>query len=728
MSGSDVVNAIANCTLPDPHGVLGAHPLPDGTHMVHACVPGARRIEVIAGDGTPTALAPLHDAGIFGGRVGGLTPPNYWLRITPAQGSAVDIRDPYAFLPTLGDLDLHLTSEGRHGALWTRLGANAREVDGVAGVGFAVWAPNARSVSVVGDFNGWDGRVHQMRSLGQSGIWEIFVPGATPGDRYKFEIRCVDGHSRARADPLARQVEPMPGTASVVDVSHYAWGDAAWMQARAVRTPYAEPMSTYEVHLPSWRRNDLEGNRSLTYLELADDLTAYVVEMGFTHVELMPVMAHPFPGSWGYQVTSYFAPLPSQGSPDDLRLLIDTLHRSGIGVILDWVPAHFPRDDWALALFDGTPLYEHDDPRMGAHPDWGTLIFNFGRHEVRNFLIASARYWLEEFHVDGLRVDAVASMLYLDYSREPGEWVPNAVGGRENLDAMRFLSELNEDCHRESPGVAMIAEESTAWPGVSRPTASGGLGFGFKWNLGWMHDVLAFLARDPIHRRHHHREITFSLLYAFTEHFVLPLSHDEVVHGKGSLISRMPGDRWQQFAGLRALYAYMWAHPGKKLLFMGGEFAQDAEWGHDRSLDWHLLAHGHHEGVRQVVRDLNHLYRAHPALWCADSRPEGFVWLEPDDAGAGVLAFSRVDPDGDDIVVCVLNLTPVPRHGYRVGLPAPGHWREALNTDSRHYGGSDCGNMGGVDADDQSWHRQQWSAEVTVPPLGVVWLVPESST
>ncbi len=498
------------------------------------------------------------------------------------------------------------------------------------------------------------------------------------------------------------------------------------MDERKSSDQLARPISIYEVHAGSWRLNPLEGNRSLTYGELADELSAYVRDMGFTHVELLPVMGHPFDGSWGYQVTSYFAPTPRWGGPDDFRKFVDQMHADGIGVILDWVPAHFPRDAWALARFDGTALYEHEDPRRGEHPDWGTLVFNYGRHEVRNFLLSNALFWAREYHVDGIRVDAVASMLYLDYSRKEGEWVPNEFGGREDLDAVSFLKELNEVLHGREPGVISAAEESTAWPGVSRPTYVGGLGFGFKWNMGWMHDTLGYFEHDPIHRRFHHHELTFSLMYAFSENFILPLSHDEVVHGKGSLLSKMPGDRWQQLANLRSLYAYMWAHPGKKLLFMGGEFAQEQEWSHSRSLDWHLLEDPGHGGMQNLVRDLNHLYRDTPAMWEVDFEPSGFYWIEPNDADRNVVVFARAGADpAKDVAVCVMNLSPIPREGYRIGLPKQGRWREALNTDAEHYGGSNVGNYGGVEAEDMAWMSQPYSAAITMPPLGVVWFVPD---
>jgi 1,4-alpha-glucan branching enzyme len=619
-----------------------------------------------------------------------------------------------------GELDVYLARAGRHEDLYAKLGAHALE----GGVSFAVWAPNAEAVSVVGDFNGWEARANPLRSLGDSGIWEGFVEGAEAGARYKYAVRARDGALLLKADPLAFSAERPPATASVVHESRYEWADAEWLDRRRAHDSHGGPMSIYEVHLGSWRRNPLEGNRALTYLELADELAAYATDLGFTHVELLPVMEHPFAGSWGYQVTGYFAPTARFGPPDDFKAFVDRLHGHGLGVILDWVPAHFPRDDFALARFDGTALYEHDDPRRGSHPDWGTLVFNLGRNEVRNFLLANALFWLREYHADGLRVDAVASMLYLDYSRREGEWVPNAFGGNEDLEAVSFLKELNELVHAREPGVVSAAEESTAWPGVSRPTYLGGLGFGFKWNMGWMHDTLDYFRRDPIHRRHHHHQLTFSLMYAFSENFVLPLSHDEVVHGKGSLVSKLPGDRWQKLANLRALYGYMWAHPGKKLLFMGGELAQWQEWSHERSLDWHLLEEADHAGVQALVRELNRVYRDEPALWERDFDPSGFRWLEPNDAAANVLAFVRFGLEEERALVCVCNLSPVPRPSYRVGLPRGGRWREALNTDSSSFGGSGVGNLGAVEAEPHPWHEQPFSAELTLPPLGVLWLVP----
>jgi 1,4-alpha-glucan branching enzyme len=618
----------------------------------------------------------------------------------------------------MGELDLHLAGEGRHETLYEKLGAHVTD-DGVA---FAVWAPNAAKVSVVGDWNDWDGSVDPMEQRGVSGIWEAVVPEAREGSLYRFEITTSEGRVLLKSDPYAFATETPPANASRVFASRHEWGDEAWFERRRAAEVLAQPLSIYEVHLGSWRRTP--DGEPLSYRDLARQLADYVAELGFTHVELLPVMEHPYSGSWGYQVSGYFAPTARFGDPDEFRWFVDHLHQNGIGVILDWVPAHFPRDDWALARFDGTALYEHEDPRRGAHPDWGTLVFNYGRNEVRNFLLANALYWLREFHADGIRVDAVASMLYLDYSRAEGEWVPNEFGGREDLDAVEFLKELNLLVHGREPGVISAAEESTAWPGVSRPTHLGGLGFGFKWNMGWMHDTLDYFERDPVYRRFHHHQLTFSLMYAFSENFVLPLSHDEVVHGKRSLIDKMPGDRWQKLANLRALYAYMWAHPGKKLLFMGGELAQWGEWDAESSLDWHLLDDRDHQGVRTLVRDLNRIYRETHALWEIDFEPGGFRWLEPNDAANNVLAFARLGSVRKRELVCVLNLSPLPRYGYRVGMPTGGRWHEVLNTDSDHYGGSGVGNLGSVEAEDIAWHDQPHSAELTLPPLGAVWLAP----
>jgi 1,4-alpha-glucan branching enzyme len=607
-----------------------------------------------------------------------------------------------------GEIDIWLARAGRHEQLYEKLGAHV--VDG--GVRFAVWAPNAHYVSVVGDFNDWNPAASPLAPVAETGIWEGIVEGAYTSQRYKFHL---DGHEKA--DPLAFEAEVPPKNASVIFESTYEWGDSQWLAARREQEPLERPLAIYELHAPSWRNG-------LGWRELAEQLASYVSDLGFTHVELLPVMHHPFSGSWGYQVTGFYAPLSTMGSPDDFRYFVDHLHQAGIGVILDWVPAHFPRDDWALANFDGTALYEHSDPRRGAHPDWGTLVFNLGRTEVQNFLLANALFWLREYHADGLRVDAVASMLYLDYSRKEGEWIPNRFGGREDLDAVAFLKELNELVHAREPGIISAAEESTAWPGVSRPTYVGGLGFGFKWNMGWMHDTLAYFEHDPIHRAHHHHELTFSLVYAWNENFILPLSHDEVVHGKRSLLAKMPGDRWQQLANLRALLAYMWAHPGKKLIFMGAELANPWEWTEADELPWWLLEHGEHAGVRDLVRDLNAAYRANPALWQVDFSHEGFRWLEPNDAANNALAFTRLASDGAQPVICVANLSPVSREGYRLGVPLAGAWTEIVNTDSTFYGGSGVGNLGEVAAEKRAWHEQPFSLELTLPPLAVLWLRP----
>jgi 1,4-alpha-glucan branching enzyme len=614
--------------------------------------------------------------------------------------------------PRWGDVDRYLFSEGRHHRLWEHLGAHPGSHEGQTGTWFAVWAPNAEAVSVVGDFNGFDRQAHTMTPVFSTGVWSCFAAGATVGQCYKFAIRARSGEWKEKADPMAFATEVPPRTASIITASEYAWGDDEWMQHRASVNPWNEPMSIYEVHLPSWR-----GPK--TYVDFAHEIAGHVKHLGFTHVELLPVAEHPYGPSWGYQVTSYFAPTSRFGSPDDFRGLVDHLHAEGLGVIVDWVPAHFPKDDFAIARFDGTALYEHADPRQGEHPDWGTMVFNFGRTEVRNFLIANALFWLEAFHVDGLRVDAVASMLYLDYSRNDGEWVPNQHGGRENLDAVQFLRELNTVVHGAHPGVLMIAEESTAWPSVSRPVDGGGLGFGFKWNMGWMHDTLQYFGREAVHRQYHHSELTFGLLYAFTENFVLPLSHDEVVHGKGSLISRMPGDVWQQRANLRCLYAWMFAHPGKQLLFMGSEFGQWSEWNSEGQLDWWLLNDPAHSGIMDLVGALHRAQRKLPALWQRDFEPEGFGWVVADDAANNLFSFVRWGNTGAAPVVCIANLSPVPRLAHPITLPAGGTWREVLNTDASEFGGSGVGNGGFVQADSLG------RATVVVPPLAVLWLAHE---
>jgi len=626
----------------------------------------------------------------------------------------------------VSDYEAYLFGEGHWLRAWEKMGARPAEREGVRGYSFAVWAPNARGVSVVGDFNDWDGRAHPLGSLGASGLWEGFVPGLPAGTVYKFEIHLEHGPPIIKADPFALAAELPPRTASVTsDLGSHVWRDAAWMQERRERNPLDRPMAIYEVHAGSWRRNPHEGHRQLTWRELAAELVPYVVETGFTHIELMPVMEHPFDGSWGYQVTGYFAPTSRHGTPDDFRFFVDECHTHGIGVILDWVPGHFPKDAHGLARFDGTALYEHADPRQGEHQDWGTLIFNYGRHEVRNFLIANALYWLESFHVDGLRVDAVASMIYLDYSRGEGQWVPNAYGGRENLEAIDFLRELNTVAHGHHPGTAIIAEESTAFPAVSRPTWVGGLGFTFKWNMGWMHDILTYVQKDPVYRRWEHQHLTFSMLYAYNENFILPFSHDEVVHGKRSMMDKVPGDEWQKAATLRALYTFMFAHPGKKLLFMGLEFGQWHEWRHNVSLDWHLLDEPLHAGIHRHMADLNRVYRHEAALHEVDFDPAGFSWIDCNDWDSSVISFVRRAHNPRDFVVAVLNWTPIVRTGYRIGVPEAGYYREILNSDAGLYGGSNVGNEGGVETEPVAAHGHMQSLSLTLPPLAALLLKPD---
>ena len=709
--------ALVDGTHSQPHQVLGAHADSDGV-TVRVLRPDATEVDVVVGR---ERFPMQHEySGVWVAELPMTKVPDYRLAVAYG-GDKLPADDPYRFLPTLGEMDQHLISEGRHEQLWEVLGAHAHTYETpngpVQGVAFAVWAPNAQGVRVVGDFNYWNGTSTPMRSLGSSGVWEVFVPEIGPGTRYKYEIIGRDGVRRLKADPMAQATEVPPATASVVFSSDYRWADADWMTQRAERPAHASPMSIYEVHLGSWRQG-------LSYQQLAEELTNYVVAHGFTHVEFLPVMEHPFGGSWGYQVSAYYAPTARFGNPDDFRHLVDRLHQAGIGVIVDWVPAHFPKDEFALARFDGTPLYEHADPRRGEHPDWGTYVFDFGRPEVRNFLVANAVYWCEEFHIDGLRVDAVASMLYLDYSRNEGEWSPNAYGGRENLDAVQFLQEMNATVYKREPGAFTVAEESTAWPGVTRGTHLGGLGFGLKWNMGWMHDSLGYLAREPIHRQWHHNELTFALVYAWSENYLLPISHDEVVHGKGSLLGKMPGDHWQKRANLRAFLAYMWAHPGKQLLFMGSEFGQESEWSEGRSLDWWLLDQPDHDALSRLVTDLNAVYRSSPALWSLDTEPAGFEWIDANDAGGNTLSWIRRGSEGE-VVACVVNFSAVPHHDYRVGLPVGGTWSEVINTDALDYGGSGVGNFGAVAAEQIEWHGRPFSASLSVPPLGAVWLRPE---
>jgi 1,4-alpha-glucan branching enzyme len=725
------IEAIVRGQHGDPFAVLGPHRVDAGGKpaiAVRAFLPDAATARVLPrGDGgPPLAMERVDDAGLFEAVVLAATEPfAYRLEVRSADGGAREVEDPFRLPPVLTPYDLYLLAEGRHEDAYDKLGAHRRALDGKEGVLFAVWAPNARRVSVVGDFNDWDGRRHPMRRHPGAGIWEIFVPDVPEGACYKFEVLAASGDLLAlKADPYAFAFEPATasGASVVCTLEGFEWRDGEWLAARERRNALDAPVAIYEVHLGSWMRVPEEGDRPLTYRELAERLPAYVRDMGYTHVELLPVAEHPFYGSWGYQTIGMFAPTRRYGTPHDFMTLVDALHRAGIGVLVDWVPAHFPRDPHGLVYFDGTHLYEHADPRQGAHPDWGTLVYNYGRNEVQNFLLASGLFWLDRYHVDGLRVDAVASMLYLDYSRRAGEWVPNPHGGRENLDAIAFLRRFNELAYREHPGAMTAAEESTAWPMVSRPTWLGGLGFGYKWNMGWMHDVLDYLSREPIHRKHHHHQLTFGLLYAWHENFVLALSHDEVAHGKGSLLGKMPGDEWQRFANLRALHAFMYGHPGKKLLFMGGEFAQSREWHHDRSLDWHLLEAGpyHHRGMQRLVRDLNHLYRREPALHEVDFSPAGFEWMDCNNWEQSIVAFVRRARNPEDCVLVVCNFTPVPRAGYRIGVPAWGFYRELLNTDAACYGGSNVGNAGGVEAQAIPWHGQPHSVVLSLPPLGVL--------
>ncbi|MFF7288647.1 1,4-alpha-glucan branching enzyme [Streptomyces griseorubiginosus] len=695
----------------DPHALLGAHPVAGGI-VFRALRPFARAVSVVI-DGMRSGLASEGD-GLFSALLPLDAIPDYTLLVAYADGEQ-EVHDPYRFLPALGETDLHLIREGRHEQLWKALGAEPITHQGVTGTRFAVWAPNAQGVRVAGEFTHWDGQAFPMRSLGASGVWELFLPGIGEGARYKFEITSRHGDRFLKADPMARATEVPPATASVVTSSRYEWSDQEWMDRRGATPVHEAPFSVYEVHLPSWRKG-------LTYRQLAEELPAYVKELGFTHVELMPVAEHPFGPSWGYQVTGFYAPTSRLGSPDDFRFLVDALHRAGIGVIMDWVPAHFPKDDWALARFDGEPLYEPGDWRRAEHPDWGTYEFDFGRVEVRNFLVANAVYWCEEFHIDGLRVDAVASMLYLDYSRDSGQWSPNVFGGREDLDAVAFLQEMNATVYRRAPGVVTIAEESTAWDGVTRPTDSGGLGFGLKWNMGWMHDSLGYISHEPVHRKYHHNEMTFSMVYAYSENYILPISHDEVVHGKQALVSKMPGDWWQRRADHRAYLGFMWAHPGKQLLFMGQEFAQGAEWSQEHGPDWWLLdpaysAEPDHRGVRDLVRDLNAVYRETPALWQRDTDPGGFRWVLGDAAEDNVFAFLRFDAQGTPLLA-VSHFSPAVREDYRLAVPEGFPlWREVLNTDSARYGGGDVTCPDPVKTEDGA-------LRLTLPPLATVWLTP----
>jgi 1,4-alpha-glucan branching enzyme len=708
-----------------PHTLLGMHPLGDGSGIVvRAFVPDAAQVEI-----EPThekkkpslKLQKVHNGGLFEGTSREASHVfAYDLIVTDRTGRKRRTRDPYSFLPTLGETDLYLFGKGDERRIYDKLGAQLRTIDGVAGTSFAVWAPNAQRVSVVGNFNNWDGRFHPMRNLGSSGVWEIFIPSVGEGSLYKFEILDAHGHVVVKTDPFGFFFEMPPKQAAIVwNNQKHKWNDAAWLKLRGNRNPLRSPMSIYEVHLGSWRKKT--AFESAGYREITPLLVDYVRKMGFTHVEFMPLAEHAFYPSWGYQVTGFYAPTSRYGTPEDFQYLVDSLHEAGIGVIVDWVPAHFPRDEWALARFDGTALYEHEDPRKGAHQDWGTLIFNFGRHEVVNFLVANALFWCDRFHIDGLRVDAVASMLYLDYSRKAGEWIPNEFGGRENIEAVEFLKKFNHVVHTEQPGVITIAEESTAWPQVTRPPYLGGLGFSFKWNMGWMHDTLNYFGREPVHRKYHQNDLTFAMIYHYHENFILPLSHDEVVHGKGSLRGRMPGDDWQGFANLRALLGYQWLFPGKKLLFMGCEIGQRAEWNANGQVDWWLLEAGpFHRGIQRFVEDLNKLYQREPALWDLDYDHAGFFWMDCSDVENSILSFVRQSEGGKSQLLIIMNLTPVPRFAYRIGLPQGGRWSEVVNSDAEAYGGSNLGNLGGVVADEYKVHGQPFSAEFTLPPLSII--------
>ncbi len=716
------IESLLNGDHGSPFELLGPHP--DGDNVsVRAFRPTARRLWIVdETSGERSEMNRLHDEGFFELSVPGEWPGLcYHYEAETFEDETETFADPYAFPPLLTEYDLYLFGQGELLYGYEKLGAHLREVNGVKGVNFAVWAPNAYRVSILGDFNRWDRRVHPMRTHGLSGVWELFVPGLNEGTVYKFELRSrLGGYQTEKADPYGFFSEKRPRTASIVaNLKTYQWLDAEWMSARAAHNPLNSPLSFYEVHLGSWRRRP--DGTWLSYRELADELVRYVKDLGYTHIELMPVAEHPLDASWGYQTAGYFAPTSRFGTPDDFMYFVDICHQNDIGVILDWVPAHFPKDGYSLSYFDGTHLYEHADARKGEHPDWGTYIFNYGRNEVRNFLISNALFWLKEYHIDGLRVDAVSSMLYLDFGRRGGEWLPNQFGGNENLEAISFMKEANEVLHRECPGAMTIAEESTAWPMVSRPTYLGGLGFTLKWNMGWMHDTLDYMKTDPLYRRYAHHRITFSLIYAFSENFVLSLSHDEVVHGKGSLIGKMSGsDWWQKFASLRLLFGYQYTHPGKKLNFMGQEFAQWREWSEERSLDWDLLNWPTHSRMQAWVRDLNHFYREQPALYETDFSSKGHRWIESNDADQSVFSYLRFADDPSDFVVVACNFTPIPRHNYRIGVPAAGRYVELMNSDSAHYGGGNMGNLGGVETDSVSWHAWDQSLSLTVPPLAVI--------
>jgi 1,4-alpha-glucan branching enzyme len=724
---SEDIRRLVRIELPDPHSILGVHPYAmKGKKgiVVRAFHPEATRAELLIKGRRPVVMKKCHPGGLFAAFISHRRLPfPYRLRFTFADGKHWESHAPYRFFPTLGDIDLYLAGQGSHERLYEKLGAHLREMDGVAGVSFAVWAPSAKRVSVVGEFNGWDGRLFPMRRMGASGIWELFVPGLGPGDLYKYEIKTASGNLRLKTDPYAFAMEVRPGTASIVwDTEAYGWHDSRWMASRTGVNLRQQPMAIYEVHLGSWMRVSDEENGWLTYRELAPRLIEHVKKFGFTHVELLPVAEHPFDGSWGYQVTGYYAPTSRFGNPDDFKYFVDTCHQHGIGVIVDWVPGHFPKDDWSLRLFDGTALYEHRDPREGEHAEWGTLIFNFGRHEVRNFLIANALFWLDRYHIDGLRVDAVASMLYLDYGKKDGEWIPNRYGGNHNLEAIDFFRKLNELVYGLFPDCFTVAEESTDWSGVTSPAYLGGLGFGFKWDMGWMHDTLLYFGKEPVHRKYHLNTLTFSMMYAYSENFILPFSHDEVVHGKRSMLNKMPGDEWQKFANLRLVLGYMYTHPGKKLLFMGAELAPWDEWYHAKGLDWHLESDPMRRRFQRFMVDLGRLYREHPALWELDPLPEGFSWIDCNDSNSSVVSYIRFGKKTH--LVCILNLTPVPRRGYRIGVPDKHGYYERINSDSAYYGGSNLGNASYVAVQDIAFHGFAHSIALTLPPLACLILEP----
>ncbi len=730
----DQIKRIIDSEHYDPFQVLGAHEVQvDGKNAVaiRAFLPEAKEAFVLdlkdSQNGYP--MNRVHPKGFFEA-----TFPDkkevfsYKLKVINSHGQEKIFLDPYSFLPILSDYDLYLFNEGSHHRIYEKLGTHILEVNGIKGVHFSVWAPNALRVSVVGNFNNWDGRTHQMRNLGNSGVWELFIPGLLEGGLYKFEIKAKDKQIHLKADPFKFASELRPKTAGIIydiNIDKYTWHDQQWIQERDASNRLESPVSIYEVHLGSWMRVKEENNRWLTYRELAHKLVEYVNNMGFTHIELLPIAAHPYDGSWGYQVSGYYAPTARYGNPEDFMYLVDCCHQNGVGLILDWVPSHFPKDSHALSWFDGSAIYEHVDPRMGEHKEWGTKVFNYGRNEVRSFMLSNAIFWTDKYHLDGLRVDAVASMLYLDYARHEGEWIPNKYGGKENLEAIDFLKKVNESVYKYHPGAMMIAEESTAWPGVSRPTYLGGLGFGFKWNMGWMHDTLEYMCKEPVFRKFHHSNLTFSLLYAFSENFILPLSHDEVVHGKRSLLDKMPGDIWQKFANLRLLLGFMYGHPGKKHLFMGGEFGQWIEWDYNRSLDWHLLEYDSHRKLQQFVRDLNRIYQSEPALYEVDFHYSGFEWIDFRDAEGSIISFMRKGKHPNDILIFVLNFTPVPRVRYKVGVPFLAFYREILNSDSEVYFGSNLGNGGGLRAENTPCHQWPYTLNLTLPPLSVLILKPE---